>query len=111
MKISAGDLDNRITIERAVETRDAFNSVTKTWTSVATVWASKEDIRDAERVASQEVGAEITTRFQIRYSSEVAGVDPKHRVICAGRTYDIVAVKEIGRREGIEITAAARAEN
>lgn len=27
-----------------------------------------------------------------------------------GRTFDIVGIKEIGRREGIEITAAARAE-
>jgi SPP1 family predicted phage head-tail adaptor len=79
-----------------------------TWATLATVWASRQDIRDSERVAAQEVGADITTRFQIRYSSEVAGVNPKDRINFDGSIYEIVAVKEIGRREGLELTAAAR---
>jgi SPP1 family predicted phage head-tail adaptor len=108
----AGKLDRRITIQRATETRDGFNNVTLTWpgTVIATVWASKEDVRDSERFSSQEVGAEITTRFQIRWSSDVENVNPKDRVVYDGRPYDIVAVKEIGRREGLEITASARSD-
>lgn len=109
--LRSGDLDRMITIERASESRDSFNSVVKTWAPLATVCAAKEDIRDAERVASQEVGAEMTTRFRIRHSTDIADVDPKDRIVFQGRVFDIVAVKEIGRQEGIEITAAARAEN
>lgn len=108
--MKAGALDRRIIIERAYDERDEFNEPIKRWRPLAGVWASKQDIRDAERIASQEVGAEVTTRFQIRYSASVADVDPKDRIIFEGRVYDIVARKEIGRREGIELTAAARAE-
>lgn len=108
--MQAGKLDRRIRLERATESRDAFNNAIKDWSTLATVWASKQDVRDSERLAAQEVGAEITTRFQIRWSSEVADISPLDRLVYEGKTYDIAAVKEIGRREGLEVTAAARAE-
>ncbi len=111
MALRAGDLDRRITIERSTETRDGLNNPVKTWLPIATVWASKSDVSDSERVASQEVGAEIGTRFRIRRSRQVADINPKDRVIFEGRRYDISAVKEIGRREGLEISAVARSEN
>lgn len=107
----AGSLDRRIRIERATVTPNEFNEPVESWSTLATVWASKEDIRDGERWSAQEVGAEITTRFLVRYSSDVAGIDPRDRIVFDGRIYGIVAVKERGRREGLEITAAARAEN
>lgn len=109
--MQAGKLDRRITIERAAgKGRDSFNSIVEKWLPVATVWAAKQDIKDAERIAAQEVGAEVTTRFQIRWSSVVTDVNPKDRIVFEGRIYDISAVKEIGRREGIEITATARSD-
>ncbi len=107
--MQAGKLDRRVTIERATMADDGFGQ-TPTWAELATVWASRRDVSDAERFASGEVSAQITTRFRIRWSSVVAGIDPRDRLICEGRTYDIAAVKEIGRREGLEITAAARAD-
>lgn len=109
--MQAGNLDRRITIERLSVGRDALNNQTESWSPLVSGWpASKMEIRDSERVAAAERGAEVTTRFQIRHSSEVEDVDAKDRIVFDGRTYDIVAVKEIGRREGIEITAAARAD-
>lgn len=108
--MQAGRMDRRITIERFTVTKNAFNEDVEAWAPLVTVWASKEDIRDGERWAAAEVSAEITTRFRIRYSSQVADVNPKDRLLFDGREYNIVAVKEIGRREGLEITAAARAD-
>lgn len=112
--ISAGKLDRRIALQRYMETRDDFNNPVLTWAALATVSASKEDIRDSERMAAQETGSEITTRFQIRWSTAVADLNTKDRLefpIDSGRYFNIVAVKEIGRREGIEISAAARADD
>lgn len=109
--LRSGELDRRITIERFTETRDEFNNVVKIWADLATVWASKLDVSDSERVASQEVGAEISTRFRVRYSSVVSDLNPKDRLRFGGRVYEISAVKEIERREGFEISASARAEN
>lgn len=106
----AGDLDRRVTIERFTTTRDDFNNPVPDWAVLATVSASVEHIRDAERWTAQEVGASATMRFQIRYSSTVADLNAKDRLVYDGDTFDIVAVKEIGRRQGLEITAAARAD-
>lgn len=106
----AGELDRRITIDQAVTANNALNEPIQTWISLATVWAKVTPVSDGERMRASEVSAQITTRFLIRWSSAMSEVTPKDRVVYAGRTYDIFFVKEIGRREGIEISAAARAD-
>jgi SPP1 family predicted phage head-tail adaptor len=103
-----GKLDRRIALQQATTTYDALNNPVKTWTTLATVWASKMDLSDTERVQAAEVGADMTTRFQIRHSNTVSVINPKDRLTYAGNTYQIVAVKEIGRNEGYEITAVVR---
>lgn len=111
MPLRAGDLNRRITIERFTSTQDSGSGEeVRTWFTHATVWASKWDVSDGERIAAAEVQASITTRFVIRFSSQVSDVNPKDRIAFEGRSYAIEAVKEIGRREGIEISASARAD-
>lgn len=103
--------DRTIRIERATITQDPGSGENvETWGDLATVQAGKHDVSDRERLAASEVQAELTTRFTIRWDSTVASVNPKDRVIFEGRTYNIVAVREIGRREGLEISASARAD-
>ena len=106
-----GAMDRRITLQMdGVETgRDAMNAPIYGMTEM-TVWASKEDVSDVERVRAQQVGAEITTRFRVRWSGAVSRFDATGRVLFDGREYAVSGVKEIGRREGLEITAAARSE-
>jgi SPP1 family predicted phage head-tail adaptor len=110
--LNIGRMDRRITLQMdGVQIgTDPFNDPILGEPLNLTVWASKEDIKDGERYAAQEVGAEVTTRFRIRWSDAVKNFDPRGRVLFDGRTYSISAVKELGRREGLEITAAARAE-
>lgn len=106
----AGKLDRKVTLERFTETRDAYNEVVKTWATLATVSASFEPLSDGERFRAGEVAANASARFQIRYSNTVKTLDPVDRLTFEGTTYEIVNVKQLGRREGIEITAAARAD-
>lgn len=108
--MQAGKLDRRIVLQRATVTTDAFNQPVSTWATLATVWASATPISDGERARAGEVFSNINMRFQIRYSSVVALVDTRDRVVFDGRVYDLVGVKELGRREALELTAAARAE-
>lgn len=111
MTLFSGKLDRRITLERFTYTTDpGSGEQVKTWSTLATVWAAKRDVSDSERVASAEVSAEISTRFQIRWDGSWSDLNPKDRVVYDGRTYDIVGVKELGRREGLEISANARAD-
>lgn len=102
-------LDRKIRLERYTSTKDpASGEPVTVWGELATVWASKRDVSDGERVAAAEVQSSITTRFQIRWSSEVADLNPRDRVVYDGKTYGIEAVKELGRRDGLEISATAR---
>jgi SPP1 family predicted phage head-tail adaptor len=104
-------LDRKIRLERFTFTVDeGSGEQVKTWSELATVWASKRDVSDSERVASAEVSAEIGTRWQIRWDSAWSNLSPLDRLVYEGRTFEIVAVKELGRREGIEISSIARAE-
>lgn len=106
--MQAGPLDRRIQFRRAGIGDDGL-SASEAWADYGSpVWASKADISDGERWRAGEVAAHVTTRFQVRWSLFTAGITPKDRLVCEGRTYDITGIKEIGRRERIEITTAAR---
>lgn len=105
-----GRTDRRIRIERATEARDSFNNMVKTWSTLMSLWAEKQDVRDSERIAAQEVGADITTRFRVDWYSKIADLNPKDRIVYDGKVYAISAVKEVGRRQGLEITASARSD-
>ncbi len=106
----AGDLDRRIAIRRATFAPNAFNEPVATWSELVTVWAARRDASASERYRAQEVGAEISLRFTIRWSLGVADVNPRDRIAFEGRDYDITAVRDIGRRQWREIDAVARAE-
>jgi SPP1 family predicted phage head-tail adaptor len=110
--MSAGQLDRRITIRRATITHDEFNSPVPAWSDLVTVWAKRTDASAAESYRAQQVGAQISARFTIRYSSDVAGVNPKDRIAFAGREYNITRVGEVAgtRNQWIEIDAVARAD-
>lgn len=108
--MAAGKLDRKIRLERATTTRDALGAPVQSWTTLAIVWAAYEPLRDSERYAADQVGATATARFRIRHSATVADLGPLDRLVFEGRTYDIHAVKEVQRRKGLEITAAARGE-
>jgi SPP1 family predicted phage head-tail adaptor len=105
--ISAGKLDRRVVIERYGVTYDAHNQPTEAWTSLASRWAAKQDVSDVERVRAAQVGAEITTRFVVRWDSVTSTITAADRVVYGGKTYSVVGVKEgEGRRVSIEITAS-----
>ncbi len=113
--IGAGARDRVITFQRRVTTRDAANALVETWPFYATARAAMTPLSDAERVRAQEVAASMTTRWVTNWTPTLALVDQRDRIEFTDsggttRTHDIVAVKEIGRRQGLEFTTNARAE-
>lgn len=108
--MDAGRLDRRITLRRATSSTNAFNEPVYSWADLAMVAAKVVPVNDSEQWRAGETLAAKMTRFTIRYSTTVSAVDPRDRIAYGGREYDIHGVKEIGRREFLEITGAARAE-
>jgi SPP1 family predicted phage head-tail adaptor len=108
--IRSGTLDRRITLQRATVTQNTIGEGAQAWAALATVWASVAYIKDAEREKSGQIRAERQARFMIRWSPTVASINAKDRLVFDGSTYEIWGTKEIGRREGIEISATMRAD-
>jgi SPP1 family predicted phage head-tail adaptor len=108
--MDAGPLDRKIILQRFTSTLDEYNEPVKTWSTLATRSASYEPLSDGERFRAGETAANASARFVIRWSSAVSTLNPKDRLQYEGETWQILHVKEIGRREGIEITAGTRAD-
>lgn len=109
-KVNAGELDRRITIRRAAITLNEFNEPEETWSDLLTVWAKKMDASASESYRAREVGSELTARFTVRYSTVIAGVDPRDRLVYGGREYNITGVRDVGRKTWREIDAVARSD-
>lgn len=106
--LGAGGRNRRLTLQRALVSLDDFGGETRTWGTLGTVWAATRDLSSGERERMSEISSEVTVRFTVLHSEVAAGLTPRDRVICGGLTYDIVAVREVGFRQEIEIDGAAR---
>lgn len=100
MSKGAGKLDRRITIERFALVDDGYQEVSQ-WAPVAELWASATPISDGERWQAGQTQAFVSMRFVVRFRPDIT---TKDRVLYDGKVFNIVAVKEIGRREFTEIT-------
>lgn len=103
----SGRLDRLITIQVKTSTEDSFGEMIETWATLAEVWAELKYLRGSEWFAAQQEGASVDVIFRIRYRDDVT---PLNVIVYDSRTYDISAVLELGRREGLELYASARAE-
>lgn len=111
--MQSADLDRFITLERATSTQDDYGSEVKVWATLgpAKIAANYKPVSDGEKMSAGEVGSMLSARFTIRYDSAWADVSALDRLVFEGKIFDIWGCKEVeGRRQFIEITAAARSE-
>jgi SPP1 family predicted phage head-tail adaptor len=102
MSVNAGRLDQRITLQEPVQTRQPSGEVIKSWADVATVWASADPKRGAEYFAALQMQAEGPVMFRIRWRS---GVLSTWRVVWRGANYDIASppVDAYGMKESLDL--------
>ena len=106
----AGKMDRRVTFQSQSQDYDELGQQENIWNNEFTLWASATPISDGEKFGSAEIKAYATHRFQVRWSSQSVLIKPTWRLVFDGATFDISGIKEIGRHEGLEITATKRAE-
>lgn len=106
-----GRLNRKITIQRKTANLDDAGDPVETWATLSTRWASVNPVSGDEAFSTPEIMAKQQVEFQVRWSDVVANVSPLDRIIYPALTtaprgiYDILAVHEIGRREGLRIVA------
>ena len=90
--MQAGKLRHRVEIQDYTETQDTTTgAMTKTWVTVAEVWASIEPLSAKEFMAAQSEQSKIVLRVTIRYRDDI---QPNMRLYHAatGRTLEIRGV-------------------
>jgi head-tail adaptor len=120
----AGRLDRFITIQRSTSTAADDGHPTLSWSTVGQLRtpASMTPISGDEKTSAPQYVAKEQVEFRVRYSDDLSELSPMDRIIYPAfeanspavpetrRTYDIFEVLEIGRREGLKILAARRAD-
>lgn len=103
----AGSFDRVVTVERQFETseEDVFGSPILEWRPVHRFWAGKIHKAEDEAFAASQRYAKRTVTFSSYWLEDIKETD---RLICDGVQYDIRGLREIGFREGIEISAEWR---
>lgn len=113
MGLRAGRLDKRVEVWRKTLNQDPeTGEEIEVWILERNLMMGKRDVSASERFSANQEIAEISTVFTARWHPGAIEIRPDtHRLRHRGRDYDIQGpVREIGREDGIEFAAKARAE-
>lgn len=103
--MKAGRLDRRITIEQPSTSQDSLGEEVTTWSTFATAWADRIDMRGRERFdADQDIATRIAT-FRLRW---LAGVTDEMRIQDEGAAWYVTGVAGDEREGWLELTAEAQ---
>lgn len=86
------------------ETVGPSGAVTESWITYATGRAELRQAGISEFLGLQREATAANAVFLVRW---IPGVGVADRLIHAGKTYNIVAIAEIGCRQGLELRAVA----
>ena len=104
--MKAGDLDQRVTVERLQGGVDELGQpLPDTWAPVFTAWAEVSPLVGREYLAAAALVAEVTARIRMRYRP---GVTSQDRVIHGGTVYGVTSVADV-RSGGRELVLMCRA--
>jgi SPP1 family predicted phage head-tail adaptor len=98
----AGELDRKIRLERLTSTQNDYGEPVESWVLIAEVWASRAVLSGREMYEGDQIAAEALYRFRMYYRTDL---DNTCRIVYGSQNYNIKAVSEIGRREGLEVVA------
>jgi len=101
-------LDTLLSLLKPICTANAYNERVVSYVEAGDHWAAMRDTRSVETLKAAEIGQTLTTRFTVRWSPETALVDGTWHVRAEGNVYDVVAVRNVGRRQYVEIDAAVK---
>lgn len=101
---AAGRLDRLAKIWRKTSTQDETGQPVETWAVWSMIKVGKRDVRADERFRANQEIASGTAVFTAHWLADLTVQD---RIELDETMYDIIAIAELGRRSGLEITAVA----
>ena len=105
--MNRGELNVRIRIYAPSATQSANTGEEYyDYSSHTNRWAKFEGVSEDERLEEDGIVYYSQAKFTITYVGN--DINEKHRVFYRNKMYDIIAIKEIGRREFLELTCESR---
>lgn len=104
MAVRIGDLDRRISIQANTPVQDETGEEIASWSEITdgAVWAKIEQGRGRQRfITDHELNTHAIV-FKLRHRSDF---DTEDRIVYNSENYDIEAIEEIGRSEGLFVGA------
>mgnify|MGYP001546925156 CR=1 FL=1 len=98
--MNTGILNRKAVIQQPAETRNSLGEFILSWSDWATRYIAILPLSGAEAVNALSLEAVVTHRIRMRYTQ---GLQPKYRIVCEGRTFDIISVLERGFRVEHEV--------
>lgn len=99
---------HRVAIQRATESQGATGEITKTWATLATVWAAIEPLTGREFFQAQQVQAEVSHKITMRHYTGIT-ISPKDRLLYGTRVFRIESMLNVEERS-IELVLMCREE-
>ncbi len=90
-----GDLTERVTLRKPVETEDGYGGKRKTWQDVADVWAGIQSVSSGVRFFAQQRLGEVTHKIYLRHRSDV---DLGWQIRCGEDHYSVSSLINLGGR-------------
>ena len=98
--LRSGIMDRSAVVQTPTESANAIGEPILTWSTFATRWIAILPLSGNEQVTALANEGNVTHRVRMRYT---AGLKPKMRLVCDGRTVEITSAVERGRREEHEL--------
>ena len=95
MEIGAGDLRDRIEIQRATDVPDGAGGATRTWATFVTVWAKATPTGGKEGLIAGTLQQVQGWRVQMRFRADVTAAE---RFVLGGRPLNILSIEDPDRR-------------
>lgn len=101
-----GSLNRRLALEEPLETPDGAGGVTRTYATIATLWAQVTPVSSRGDFEADRSGGAVTHRIRIRTSPDIT---TRHRFRDGAIVYRIVSLRDPdGRGRFLEIEAEER---
>lgn len=98
----AGDLRERVTIERPLRTADGAGGADVTWETLASVWAEVATLGGSELTLGERTEARAAHRVTIRFRDDVTA---EMRLVWRGKALDIRGLRPDAKRQWLTIDA------
>ena len=100
-----GDLDRRLVLQAPVDSDDGSGGVTRSYQTVATLWAQVTPVRSRADVSADSLAAIVTHSIVIRAPRAISTL---HRFQDGERSFRVVAYRDSADRRFLEIDAEER---